>query len=119
MQDLERLEARVRIAAANKRIDELERKVGELEDTPEKLELDLLTNRVTALEVKAGGPLLASETPPLKEDFSLLPPTGTSPKQRKSLRQPAKRVSPLNLPDLENRSRLATSAEANAFSMKK
>lgn len=119
MKDLEKLEARVRIAAANKRIDELERKVGELEDTPEKLELDLLTNRVTELEVKANGPLLASETPPLKEDFSPILPTDTPPKQRKSLRQPAKRVSTLDLPDLENRSRLATRGESKAFSTKK
>ena len=49
------MEADIRIAAANKRIDELERQVGALQATPEKLDLDLLTRRVETLEAKAGG----------------------------------------------------------------
>lgn len=53
--DVERMEAGIRIAAANKRIDELERQVGALQATPEKLDLSLLTDRVAALEAKAGG----------------------------------------------------------------
>lgn len=53
--DVNRLEAGIRIAAANKRIDELERQVGALQATPEKLDLELLTNRVEALEARAGG----------------------------------------------------------------
>ena len=53
--DVDRMEADIRIAAANKRIDELERQVGALQATPEKLDLDLLTRRVETLEAKAGG----------------------------------------------------------------
>jgi hypothetical protein len=116
IQDLKRLDAGVRITAANKRIDELERKVGELEHTPEKLDLDLLTSRVTALEVKANGAILVPEVLVPKENLSLLKPTGILPQPSKNRQQTAKRASTLNLPDLEKRSRLATPTEAKAFS---
>ncbi|MDQ0836967.1 hypothetical protein [Sphingomonas faeni] len=115
VQDLDRLEAGVRIAAANKRIDDLEHKVGELESTPEKLDLDLLTSRVTALEVKANGAALASDMLLPKEKPSLSTSTGAEPQARKNTRQTPKRTSVLNLPELESRPRLATPAEAKAF----
>jgi uncharacterized coiled-coil protein SlyX len=59
--DVDRMEADIRIAAANKRIDELERQVGALQATPEKLDLDLLTRRVETLEAKNTG-VVSSET---------------------------------------------------------
>jgi hypothetical protein len=51
VRDVGQLEANVRSVEAEKRIDELERAVGELKLTPEKLNLELLTARVAALEV--------------------------------------------------------------------
>lgn len=53
--DMDRMEAGIRIAAANRRIDELERKVGALKATPEKVDLELLTQRVAAFEAKSAG----------------------------------------------------------------
>ncbi len=61
--DVDRMEAGIRIATANKRIDELERQVGALQATPEKLDLELLTNRVEALEAKVGGDASSPGTP--------------------------------------------------------
>lgn len=115
MQDLDRLEAGVRIAAANKRIDELERQVGALQATPEKLDLDLLTRRVEALEVKANG-----STSDLTES-SISDTSGTS---RSSLSAaptperaatPAKRKPAPTPPDAKARPRLATPDEIKGF----
>ncbi len=61
--DVDRMEAGIRIAAANKRIDELERQVAALQATPEKLDLELLANRVAALEAKVGGDASSPGTP--------------------------------------------------------
>lgn len=118
-QDLIRMDADVRIAAANKRIDELERQVGELQSTPEKLNLDLLTNRVTQLEVNANNVVSQSDMPLTKDLTAASPTTSHDVRPNESARQPTKRASALNLPELESRSRLATPAEAKAFSSKK
>lgn len=111
--DLDRMEAGIRIAAANKRIDELERKVGALEATPERIDLDLLTQRVTALEVKSAGD--GASVVQVAPASSPQPFGQTAPLSREVRRSPAQR-SKLTLPDLENRPRLATPAEARAFS---
>ena len=114
MQDVKEAEYEVRLTAANKRIEELERKVGALEATPEALDLDLLTQRVQALEVKAmaGAPI---STGPLAEPTraaELVPRDG-----REARRAPT--VMPrLKLPDLERRSRVASPSEAQNFSRK-
>ncbi|WP_156362447.1 hypothetical protein [Sphingomonas sp. Leaf208] len=115
--DLDRMEAGIRMAAANKRIDDLERKVGALEATPETINLDLLTQRVTALEVKsAGAEAVASQAVPVaKADQAVsgTPRPGSEPR-----RSPAGKVK-LTLPELENHPRLATPAETKAFSGQK
>lgn len=110
--DVDRMETGIRIAAANKRIDELERKVGALEATPEKIDLDLLSQRVTALEVKAfsdqATELQAAPDP--KTSSSDTPRSGTGAR-----RAPTGNPK-LTLPELENRPRQATPTEAKAFS---
>ncbi len=117
VQDINQIESGVRLAAANKRIDELERKVGALEATPEKLDLDLLTQRVTALEVKAiGEPALTSKVAPGAD----VPRTGSvPPKTDSDVRRAPAGKSKLTLPELESRQRLATPVEAKAFSRAK
>lgn len=113
-QEIKQIEYGVRLAAANKRIDELERKVGALETTPEKLDLDLLTQRVTTLEVKStGGEALALQVGPA--DNASQPVRGTR-LENGEVRRPFAVSSKLNLPELENRPRMATPAEAKAFS---
>lgn len=113
-QALNQFDAETRIAAANKRIDELERKIGALESTPEKLDLDLLTQRVTALEVKAsgGGAAVLQGTPTADSSRS----NGRKSLANGKIRRPPSGSARLNLPELENRPRLATPAEAKAFS---
>lgn len=115
--DLDRMEAGIRIAAANKRIDELERKVRAFEATPDKIDLELLTQRVTALEVKSvgdetpasqGGPATKTAQP-----MSSPPRTGTEARQSPVVKPK------LTLPELENRPRLAMPAEAKSFSLGK
>lgn len=122
-QNLARLDGGVRIAAANKRIDELERQVGELQSTPEKLDLELLTNRVTALEVQASSAAsqasVAAPKDGPKDASAALRTTSKEPQQSEYARQPAKRAPKLTLPELENRPRLATPSEAKAFTPRK
>lgn len=104
--DVDRIDTGVRLAAANTRIDELERKVGILEATPDKLNLELLTQRVAQLELKAGG----SEEPVV----NLTPTADVARPVRKATQtvdqaqqRPAK-TSKLSLPDLERRPRPTT-----------
>lgn len=106
------MEAGIRIAAANKRIDELERKVSALEATPEKIELDLLTQRVTALEVKA---LTGQATEPQGAPDPRTPSSDTLRSGTGARRAPTGNPK-LTLPELDNRPRQATPAEAKAFS---
>ena len=112
--DLDRMEAGIRIAAANKRIDELEHKVGALEATPEKVDLDLLTQRVAALEVKSAGDTetASQAVPPAKTPQPINSPSRTGSEARKSPIVNSKLI----LPELESRPRLATPAEAKSFS---
>lgn len=105
---------KIRIAAANKRIDELERKVSTLEATLETIDLDLLTQRVTALEVKsAGAEAVASQTAPALK--ATQPISGTQRSGSQARRLPAGKYK-LPLPELENRPRLAPPAETKSFS---
>ena len=117
VQDIKQMEYGVRLSAATKRIDELQRKVAALEATPEKIDLELLAQRVTALEVKSVGDeaTVSQATPALRapQPMSATPRTGS-----KARRSPIGN-SKLTLPELENRARLATSAEAKAFSREK
>ena len=89
--DVDRMEAGIRIAAANKRIDELEREVGALQATPEKLDLELLTNRVEALEAKVGGdasspgkPLGKTTSEPSQTPRSGSKPDGSRPDKQQT-----------------------------------
>jgi hypothetical protein len=50
--DVTAIEEGVRLAAANKRIDDLERQVADLKTNPQTIELDLLKARVEAVETK-------------------------------------------------------------------
>ena len=117
VQDIKQMEYGVRLSAAAKRIDELERKVAALEATPEKLDLELLTQRVTALEVKSvGDEATVSQAAPASKASQ--PMSGTPRTGSESRRSPNGN-SKLTLPELENRPHLATPAEAKAFSREK
>ena len=115
-QDIKQIEYGVRLAAANKRIDELERKVGALEDTPEKLDLVLLTQRMTALEVQGRGVL--AQVPPVAPAADKTRSVVVLPRISGKVSKVPVRAPRLHLPDLEKRDRLATAAEAKAFSTK-
>jgi hypothetical protein len=119
VQETSQFESEVRLAAANKRIDELELKVHALEATPEKLDLDLLTQRVTALEVKSSGAAAAvsNMVPGNNAMQALRPPSGAARVARGARQAPAG-SSKLNLPDLENRPRSGTSLGATSTSSK-
>jgi hypothetical protein len=116
-QDVKQVQYDVRLAAAYRRIEELERQVGELKGTPEKIDLELLTQRMMALEAKTvGDNEPALQAPPAaraSEPITSLSRTGTY-----APRPPAVR-SKLILPDLENQWRMATPSEAKAFSARK
>lgn len=115
-QDVEELEAGIRLTAANKRIDELERKVGMLEATPEKLDLDLISQRVAALEMKAvGTPSIDPEPPALRSGGDTRSPRAARGSDAGS-RQKASPSSKLNIPEFDGHPQLATPVEARAFS---
>lgn len=115
-QDVDTFEADVRIAAANKRIDELERRVGALEATPEKLDLDLINQRVTALEVKVPQSVepspsaLRSDDRP--DDTQSADVTG---RPSETTRRLPRRSSKPNPSAIVQTPRLATPTEAKAF----
>lgn len=112
-QDIKQIEYGVRLAAANKRIDELTRKVGELETIPEKLDLDLLTQRVTRLEVNSvDGEASASKIKPAE---NVSQPVGGTRRESGMVRRPSATSPRLSLPELENRPLLASPAETKAF----
>jgi predicted small lipoprotein YifL len=115
-QDIKQIEYGVQLAAANKRIDELERKVGALENTPERLDLDLLTQRVTVLEVKssdAKAPVGTIARATGKAQSVSGAPRASGGVPRAQTTEPK-----LNLPDLEKGARPATPSEAKTFSSK-
>lgn len=109
--EVARIDADVRITAANKRIEELERQVGQLQSTPEKLNLELLTARVAALEVRAAG--TSNDGIPTSSGER----SGARVATPATTRTEAKTESPSvpRLPTLENRTRLATPDEAERF----
>lgn len=114
-QDLSGIEAMVRLAEANKRIDDLERQVGKLESTPEKLDLDLLTQRVVLLEARDAGIAVNQTGQPLPRQRSGdAEASGSAPRRNDGASSKPTRNSNLTLPDLEGRSRLASPAEAKA-----
>jgi uncharacterized coiled-coil protein SlyX len=114
-EDVNRMEAEVRIAAANKRIDELERQVGELQSNPEKLDLEVLTSRVAALEASQSG-VAADREVLLPKAMPVSPAVPASPSRANGGRQTTpKQSSSLHLPELEPRSRLATPDESKSF----
>jgi hypothetical protein len=117
VQNLDEFEGTVRIAAANKRIDELEKKVGELEATPDKLDLDLLNQRVTALEVKKNETSALLPEMPSPNGNTIGPrPTASAARQTSNTQKIPMRSSTFKLPDLEHKPRLATPVETEAFS---
>jgi hypothetical protein len=112
VRETSQFEAEVRLAAANKRIDELELKVHALEATPEKLDLDLLTQRVTALEAKASGAAAAfSEMASGNSATHALQSPSSAARGTSEARRAPAGPSRLSLPDLENRPRVGTSAK--------
>ncbi len=115
VRDVGKLETDTRITADEKRIEELEREVGELKSTPEKLNLELLTARVAALEV--GRASIAADPTDLVPTVPVEPIRPAGPVNRSNSTAPAKANRPpsLRLPSLEPRARLATPAEAKAF----
>jgi len=62
-QDVANIQAGVVRTSDAQRLDELERRIGRLETTPDKLDLELLSSRVQALEAKVGVDGLAAAVP--------------------------------------------------------
>lgn len=119
-QDMSKFEDGLRIAAANKRIDELDRKVAELEAAPEKLDLDVLSRRVSTLELKANADAAFVAVAPSSENrMGVYHSDRNAIRPDTNARQLPKRPPSLKLPDLETRPRLATPAEAKAFTPNK
>lgn len=61
--DIAAVEDRVTRDTLTRRVEDLEKRVGALEVTPEKIDLDLLTQRVQALEAKSSVSDLADAAP--------------------------------------------------------
>lgn len=100
-QDVAGLGTDVRLAQATKRIDELEREVAHLKSTPATLNLDLLDQRVQAIEARLampGGSTAGSSlaSPP---GSPLTAPAGASPPREQ--RRPARAPGGLTLPEIE------------------
>lgn len=116
VQDIDRLEAQVRISAADKRIADLERRVGELEANPEKIDLNLLKQRMADLDEK----VVLATSAQTEPKIAIAPTRDTKSTSGKSqpnasIARPRPRPSSLSLPELEKRARLATPAEVEAF----
>ncbi|MGC5799141.1 hypothetical protein [Sphingomonas sp. NFX23] len=117
VQNVEEIEAGVRLAEADKRIADLERKVSELEATPQTLALDVLKQRVAALEADvADKESIAQARSLVPEQLKKRLSTDTSPVLPGRIlgRSPTPTLK-LNLPDLERKPRPATKAEEKAF----
>jgi TolA-binding protein len=117
VQNVEEIEAGVRLAEADKRIADLERKVSELEATPQTLALDVLKQRVAALEAEvADKESIAQARSLVPEQLKKRLSTDTSPVlPGRILGRSPTPTSKLNLPDLERKPRPATNAEEKAF----
>jgi uncharacterized coiled-coil protein SlyX len=112
-QDVKQMQYDIRLAAADKRIEELERQVGALDATPEKLDLNLLTQRVAELEANAGG---AVSVPSPSAPATVAPRSNGSGKRKSNdVRKTSPAPSRLSLPSLERRPQIATPGEAKAF----
>lgn len=121
-QDIARTEDSVRLSLAEKRIVELQRKMAEMEATPESVEIELVKGRLEAVEAKA---YARQDDPAPPVDYVTTTPTptratnlpsrtearpATAPKKREGAR------TALRLPELERSARPATDAEKAAFS---
>lgn len=117
VQNVEEIEAGVRLAEADKRIADLERKVSELEATPQTLALDVLKQRVAALEADvADKESIAQARSLVPEQLKKRLPTDTSPVlPGRILGRSPTPTSKINLPDLERKPLPATNAEEKAF----
>lgn len=113
--DIDLMQAEIRIAAANKRIDELERQVGELQATPEKLDLELLTRRVATLETMDDGVIAIPVTSSEKSTPSLDQAPRSLTKATKTPQDKQQQTSKSSMPNIEIKSRLATTSEAKEF----
>ena len=113
--DVGQVEEDVRLAAANKRIDELERQVAELQSTPEKLDLQMLSKRVDLLEAVTQGSA-AGQTRADTPDLPDAKPNAKQPSQSSSATPivPRRSANPL-LQTPDTQTRLATPEEAKAF----
>ena len=115
-QDIARTESTVRLSMAEKRIALLEKKLAEMEITPQTVEIDLLKSRLEAVEAKVYA----------RQDEAMMPTDGakptTTPTSRAGPARPAPTTkqdatrTPLRLPQLEPATRAATDAEKAAFS---
>jgi hypothetical protein len=117
VQNVEEIEAGVRLAEADKRIADLERKVSEIEATPQTLALDVLKQRVAALEAEvADKESIAQARSLVPEQLKKRLSTDTSPVlPGRILGRSPTPTSKLNLPDLERKPRPATNTEEKAF----
>ncbi|MEG3167856.1 hypothetical protein U1737_06545 [Sphingomonas sp. LB3N6] len=106
--DIDRIQTDIRIAAANKRIDELTRQVGALQSTPDKLDLELLTSRVEALEAKIYGAASSPDMPAEKSTSDSGQPSRSVSRPSDTRQTKPQKPSKLSLPELENRTRVAT-----------
>jgi len=92
-QDVANIQAGVLRDTNVQRLNELERRIAQLESTPDKLDLELLTSRVQALEVKAGVDSLAATTPGVP-DATLKSQPKPSAKPTPSTSKPVPRPQP-------------------------
>ncbi|MES3045258.1 hypothetical protein [Sphingomonas faeni] len=106
--DIDRIQADIRIAAANKRIDVLTRQVGVLEATPDKLDLELLTSRVEALEAKIYGAASSPDMPAEKSTSDRGQPSRSVSRPSDTHQTKTEKTSKLSLPELENRTRVTS-----------
>lgn len=109
-EDLSRTEDRTRLALAEKRIAELQKRLDEMAVTPQTVEIDLLKARLTAVEAAT---FARSEQPPAATPSPA--PTRTVPRPTTGSGQKDTARVPLQLRDLESAPRPASQSEKAAF----
>jgi hypothetical protein len=112
--DASAIEAKVRLSAANKRIDDLEAKTEDLKTNSQSIDLELVRQRLEALEAKvylSGDDNPSTAGMPIKEQTN-----------RSDLQEEKSSASPSRLrksPVLSRPTRAATKDEADAFARRK